>query len=124
MEGIKLGEIETHFAEIVWNKEPLSTNQLVKLCAEELSWKRTTTYTVLKKLCEKGIFKVEKSLVTATISKQEFDGIQSEQFIAQAFNGSLLAFLIAFTSRKTLDHTEIDAIQNLLSQIKNDKEFL
>lgn len=117
MECIKLGDIETHFAEIIWSREPLSTNELVKLCAEELSWKRTTTYTVLKKLCKKGIFKTENRLVTATISKQEFDSIRSKQFVEQVFDGSLLDFLVAFTSQRTLDNMEIYAIQNLLSQI-------
>ena len=73
MKDMKLGVIETRFAEIIWANEPLSTNQLIKLCAQELEWKRTTTYTVLKKLCEKGIFKTENSTVTALISKQELD---------------------------------------------------
>lgn len=118
MKDMKLGVIETRFAEIIWANEPLTTNQLIKLCAEELEWKRTTTYTVLKKLCEKGIFKTENSLVTALISKQEFEGMQSEQFVEETFKGSLPAFLTAFNSRKKLSETEIDEIQKLIDQMR------
>jgi len=118
MGDMKLGVIETRFAEIIWANAPLTTNQLIKLCAEELGWKRTTTYTVLKKLCEKGIFKTENSLVTALISKQEFEGMQSEQFVEETFQGSLPAFLTAFNSRKKLSETEIDEIQKLIDSMR------
>ena len=118
MGDMKLGAIETRFAEIIWANAPLSTNQLIKLCADELEWKRTTTYTVLKKLCEKGIFKTENSLVTVVISKQEFEGMQSEQFVEETFKGSLPAFLTAFNSRKKLSDQEIDEIQKLIDQMR------
>lgn len=118
MKDMKLGVIETRFAEIIWANEPLSTNQLIKLCAEELEWKRTTTYTVLKKLCEKGIFKTENSLVSALISKQEFEGMQSEQFVEETFKGSLPAFLTAFNARKKLSNADIDEIQKLIDQMR------
>ena len=118
MKDMKLGVIETRFAEIIWTNAPLTTNQLIKLCAEELEWKRTTTYTVLKKLCEKGIFKTENSLVTTVISKQEFEGMQSEQFVEETFNGSLPAFLTAFNSRKKLSDADIDEIQKLIDQMR------
>ena len=118
MGDMKLGAIETRFAEIIWANAPLTTNQLIKLCAEELEWKRTTTYTVLKKLCEKGIFKTENSLVTTVISKQEFEGMQSEQFVEETFKGSLPAFLTAFNSRKKLSNQEIDEIQKLIDQMR------
>ena len=118
MKDMKLGVIETRFAEIIWANEPLSTNQLIKLCAEELEWKRTTTYTVLKKLCEKGIFKTENSLVSALISKQEFEGMQSEQFLEETFKGSLPAFLTAFNARKKLSNADIDEIQKLIDQMR------
>ena len=108
MGDMKLGVIETRFAEIVWENEPLTTNQLIKLCAEELKWKRTTTYTVLKKLCDKGIFQTENSVITALISKQEFEGMRSEQFVDETFKGSLPAFLTAFNSRKKLSDADID----------------
>ena len=118
MKDMKLGVIETRFAEIIWNNAPLSTNQLIQLCAAELEWKRTTTYTVLKKLCDKGIFKTENSLVTALISKQEFEGMQSEQFVQETFQGSLPAFLTAFSTRKKLSNADIDELQKLIDQMR------
>ena len=118
MKDMKLGTIETRFAEIIWANAPLTTNQLIKLCAEELEWKRTTTYTVLKKLCDKGIFKTENSLVTAVISKGEFAGMQSEQFVEETFKGSLPAFLTAFNSRKKLSDADIDEIQKLIDRMR------
>ena len=118
MKDMILGAIETRFAEIIWMNEPQTTNQLIKLCAEELEWKRTTTYTVLKKLCDKGIFRTENSLVTAVISKQEFEGMQSEQFVEETFKGSLPAFLTAFNSRKKLSNADIDEIQKLIDQMR------
>ena len=118
MKDMKLGVIETRFAEIIWNNAPLSTNQLIQLCAAELEWKRTTTYTVLKKLCDKGIFKTENSMVTALISKQEFEGMQSEQFVQETFQGSLPAFLTAFRTRKQLSNADIDELQKLIDQMR------
>ena len=118
MGDMKLGAIETRFAEIIWTNAPLTTNQLIKLCAEELEWKRTTTYTVLKKLCDKGLFRTENSVVTALVSKQEFEGMQSEQFVEETFKGSLPAFLTAFNSRKKLSDKEIDEIQKLIDQMR------
>lgn len=118
MKDMKLGVIETRFAEIIWANEPLTTNQLIRLCAEELEWKRTTTYTVLKKLCEKGLFKTENSLVTALVTKQEFEGMQSEQFVQETFKGSLPAFLTAFNSRKKLSDADIDEIQKLIDSMR------
>lgn len=118
MKDIKLGAIETRFAEIIWANAPMTTNQLVKLCADALEWKRTTTYTVLKKLCDKGLFRTENSLVTALITKQEFEGMQSEQFVEETFNGSLPAFLTAFNSRKKLSDADIDELQKLIDQMR------
>lgn len=118
MGDLKLGAVETRFAELIWANAPLTTNQLVKLCAEKLEWKRTTTYTVLKKLCEKGIFMTENSLVTVLISRQEFDGMQSEQFVEENFQGSLPAFLTAFNSRKKLSDADIEELQKLIDQMR------
>lgn len=118
MGDMKLGVIETRFAEIIWTNAPLTTNQLIKLCAEELGWKRTTTYTVLKKLCEKGIFKTENSLVTTLISKQAFEGMQSEQFVEETFKGSLPAFMAAFGTRKKLSDKEIDEMKALIESMR------
>lgn len=118
MADVKLGAVETRFAEIIWANEPLTTAALVKLCAQELQWKRTTTYTVLKKLCEKGIFRTENSTVTSVISKQEFEGLQSEQFVEETFHGSLPAFLAAFGSRKKLTDQEIDEMKKLIEEMR------
>ena len=118
MIDIKLGPIETRFAEIIWTNEPVTTNQLTMLCLEQLEWKRTTTYTVLKKLCDKGIFKTENSIVTSLISKHEFEAMQSEQFVEETFAGSLPAFLTAFGSRKKLSNAEIDELQKVIDSMR------
>lgn len=118
MADYKLAPVETRFADIIWNNAPLTTSQLVKLCADILEWKRTTTYTVLKKLCEKGIFKTENSIVTALISKREFEGLQSQQFVEETFRGSLPAFLTAFSSQKKLSEQEIDELQRLIDSMR------
>ena len=114
MEEMKLGMVEARFADIVWQNEPLTTRELVALCEKKLSWKRTTTYTVLKKLCEKGIFQMDNSTVTSIISREEFYAIQSEQFVENTFEGSLPAFIAAFTMRKRLSDEELDAIKRMI----------
>ena len=118
MGDIRLGAVETRFAELIWAHEPLTTADLVKLCAQELQWKRTTTYTVLKKLSEKGIFRMENSVVTSVISKAEFEALQSEQFVEETFQGSLPAFLAAFGTRKKLSDKEIDEMKALIEQMR------
>lgn len=115
MEDLRLGMVESHFADIIWANQPLSTKELVAICEKKLNWKRTTTYTVLKKLCERGIFKTENSIVTATLSKEEFYAIQSEKFVDETFDGSLPAFIAAFTSRQKLNAKEIDEIRKMIS---------
>jgi len=120
MADIKLGLVESRFAEIVWENEPLTTKDLVLLCEKQLNWKRTTTYTVLKKLCERGIFKTENSIVTSKISKDEFYSIQSKQFVDETFKGSLPAFIAAFTKRKNLTKKEIDEIKQMIDSFKGD----
>ena len=114
MAEIKLGMVEARFADIVWDNEPLTTKVLVAFCEKELNWKRTTTYTVLKKLCDRGIFKTENSIVTALISKDEFYAIQSEKFVDETFAGSLPAFIAAFSSRKKPTAKELEEIKKML----------
>ena len=114
MEEIKLGMVEARFADLVWENAPIKTRELVSLCEKELNWKRTTTYTVLKKLCGKGIFQTENSIVTVRISREEFYSIQSEQFVDDTFGGSLPAFLAAFTSRKKPTEKEIKEIKEMI----------
>ncbi len=114
MKEIKLGMVEAHFADIIWQKEPITTKELVSICEQELEWKRTTTYTVLKKLCERGIFKTENSTVISLISKDEFCAIQSERFVDETFQGSLPAFIAAFTSRKKPTEEELSEIRHMI----------
>lgn len=118
MNEMKLGMVEAKFADIIWENQPLSTKELVKICEEELNWKRTTTYTVLKKLCDRNIFKTENSVVTALILKDEFEAIQSEQFVEETFKGSLPAFIAAFSKRKSLSADEIKEIREMIDKIE------
>lgn len=118
MEEMRLGTVEERFADIIWREEPISSGELVKVCQKELDWKKSTTYTVLRKLCERGIFKNEGGSVTSVISKAEFHAIQSENFVDSTFSGSLPAFIAAFTKRKALTPAEIDEIQALIAQFK------
>lgn len=116
MNDTKLGAIETRFAELIWRNEPLSSGDLVKLCQQELSWKKSTTYTVLKKLCDRGLFRNEGGTVTAVLSREEFFARQSEVFVEETFQGSLPAFLTAFTRRKKLSEKEIQQLQQLIDR--------
>ena len=118
MAEIKLGIVEARFADIVWENEPLTTKEIVAICEKELNWKRTTTYTVLKKLCERGIFKTENSIVTSLISKNEFYVIQSENFVDETFAGSLPAFIAAFSSRKKPTAKELEEIKKMLDSFE------
>lgn len=115
MDDMKLGYVESRFADIIWKQEPLTSSQLVKLCRQELEWKKSTTYTVLKKLCERGIFQNRDGMVTSLISRRDFYAMQSEKFVDDTFEGSLPAFLAAFTTRKTLSAREIEEIQRLIA---------
>lgn len=114
MNEIKLGVVETRFADIIWQNEPLSSGELVKLCEKELSWKKPTTYTVLRKLSERGLFQNIDGVVTSLISRQEFYGIQSAQFVDEAFEGSLPAFIAAFTKLKSLSTEEVAEIRRMI----------
>ena len=114
MTETKLGVVETRFAQIIWENAPLSSGELARLAAEQLEWKKSTTYTVLKKLCDRGLFANTRGTVTALISKEEFDGMQSEQFVEETFDGSLPAFLAAFTKRKQLSAEEVKKIRQMI----------
>lgn len=118
MEYRKLGAIESRFAELIWSHAPISSGELVKLCLQELEWKKSTTYTVLKKLCEQGLFQNEGGVVTALVSREEFYALQSEKFVEEAFSGSLPAFIAAFTKRKTLSEAEIAQIRRMIDEYR------
>ena len=111
---LKLGVVEKQFADIIWANEPLSSGKLVKLCEKELAWKKSTTYTVLKKLCNRGIFQNQDGTVSSLISEQEYYALQSEQFVSETFQGSLPAFIAAFASSKQLSKEEIKEIRDLI----------
>lgn len=114
MDDMKLGLVESRFADIIWANEPMTSRALVEKCQEELSWKKSTTYTVLKKLCQRGIFQNQDGMVTSLISRDEFYAMQSERFVEETFEGSLPAFLAAFTKRKTLSPAEIAEIRKMI----------
>lgn len=114
MDDKKLGAVESRFADIIWTNEPLHSRELVKLCEAELSWKKPTTYTVLRRLCERGIFQNEGGLVTSVISREEFYAMQSERFVEENFSGNLPSFLAAFTRRRSLSRAEIDEIRRMI----------
>lgn len=114
MDEMKLGVVESRFADLIWGNEPLHSRELVKLCEKELNWKKPTTYTVLRKLCERGIFRNEGGMVSSVISRAEFYAMQSERFVEETFEGSLPAFLAAFTTRKQLSAEEIAQIRKMI----------
>ncbi len=114
MEDIRLGEVESRFAELIWENEPIASGELVKLCQKELEWKKSTTYTVLRKLCDRGIFKNEGGVVSSVISKERFNAIQSEKFVEESFDGSLPNFIAAFTSMKKLSDEDIKKIREMI----------
>ena len=118
MDSYKLGIVEQKFAELIWKNEPISSGELVKLCLKELDWKKSTTYTVLKKLCEKGIFQNINGMVTSLISKDEFFALQSKNFVDETFDGSLPAFIAAFTKKQKLSKKEIDEVQKMIDRFR------
>ncbi len=116
MNDYQMGAVESRFADIIWENEPISSTELAKKSGEVLRWKKSTAYTVLKRLCDKGIFRNENGTVTSMISKNEFNSVQSERFVDDTFNGSLPAFLAAFTSRKPLKKEEVEKLRALVAQ--------
>ena len=122
MDDWKLGMVESRFAQLIWDNAPIRSGDLVKLCSKELGWKKSTTYTVLKKLCDKGIFRNENGLVTVVLSHQQVLSRQSRQFVEETFSGSLPAFLAAFSGEETLSQQDIDNIQNMIQQWEGGKK--
>lgn len=115
---IELGEIQERFAGIIWEHEPIASGELVKIADKRLGWKKSTTYTVLRKLCEKGLFQNNDGIVTSVISKTEFDNAKSRKFIDDNFAGSLPTFIAAFAGRKKLSKEEADEIQELIDRFR------
>ena len=118
MSEITLGTNEARFADIIWENEPISSSELAKKSEELLGWKKSTSFTVLKRLSEKGLFKNEKGCVTSLISKEQFFAVQSEQFVEDTFGGSLPKFIAAFTSRKKPTQKEIEEIYRMIESME------
>lgn len=120
MKEIELGDVQAAFADIIWSNEPIGSGELVKICERELHWKKPTTYTVLRKLCEKGLFRNEDGVVTSVISKEEFNASKSERFVKDTYEGSLPAFIAAFMSHKKISKSELDEIQKMIHEYKGE----
>lgn len=120
MDNLKLGLVEARFADIIWERAPISSGDLVKVCAQELEWKKSTTYTALKKLCDRGLFRNDGGTVTPVLTRQEFYAGQSRQFVEETFDGSLPAFIAAFAAGRKLSRRDVEDIRKMLD--KFDKE--
>lgn len=120
MAEMELGAVQARFADLIWQHEPVASGELVKICERELLWKKPTTYTVLRKLCEKGLFQNRDGIVTSLLSREEFYSTRSEQFVEETFNGSLPAFVAAFLSRKTLSAGEAEEIQRMIDEFRRE----
>ena len=114
MENLKLCESDYRFMTVVWDNEPLPSGKLVGLCAEKLGGKKATTYTTLKKLCEKGFAKNERTVVTSLVPRERVEAYASEHFVEHTFNGSLPRFLAAFLGCKRLTEAEAEELQRLI----------
>ncbi len=120
MNDYQMGAVESRFADIIWENEPISSSELAKKSEELFKWKKSTTYTVLKRLCDKGIFQNNKGTVTSVISRDEFYSVQSERFVKETFSGSLPAFLTAFTARKNLTSEEVAYLKRLIDEYEEE----
>ena len=118
MIDMELGVVQERFADLVWANEPVASGELVKICEKELEWKKSTTYTVLRKLCEKGLFQNEDGIVSSLISKEDFYSAKSKQIVEDSYSGSLPAFVAAFISNKKLTAKEADEIQKMIDEFK------
>ena len=114
----KVYESEYRFCLILWEHEPIRSTELVKLCEENLGWKSTTTYTVIKRLSERGVVKNENTIVTSLVSKDEVQADQMEEFVEKTFEGSLPAFIAAFTKHQKLSEKEIDQVQAMIDRLR------
>lgn len=122
MHELRMAPVETQFAEIIWVNEPLTSPELVRLAEESLGWKKSTTYTVLRRLCDRGIFQNQGGVVTSLLSRADYDTAQSRQFVEDSFSGSLPAFITAFTRRKKLTDDEISQLQKLIEQNRRESD--
>lgn len=122
MSDIQLGVIESRFADMIWKNEPVSSSTLVKMAGEELQWKRTTVHTVLRRLCDKGLFQNDNGTVTSLISREQFYAMQSQQFVDTTFHGSFPAFLAAFTKDRSLTDAERDMVRKMIDEAEEEEK--
>ena len=122
MINIELGAVQERFADLVWANEPVASGELVRICEKELQWKKPTTYTVLRKLCEKGLLRNADGIVTARISRDEFYAKKSEQIVQGSYQGSLPAFVAAFVSRNGLSAGEADEIRQMIDAFRKGEQ--
>lgn len=113
-----MGVLEARFADMIWNHEPMASKDLIQMAEQELNWKSTTSYTVLKRLCKRGLFQLKEKTVTSLMSREEFYGRKSEEFIQETFDGSLPAFIAAFGSRKKLSEQEVEELKTLIDGLR------
>ena len=113
-----MGALESRFADLIWSHEPMASRDLIKMAEQELHWKSTTSYTVLKRLCDRGIFHLQDKTVTSLISREEFYGMESGQFVEETFDGSLPAFIAAFGTRKKLSDEEVEELKKLIDGLR------
>ncbi len=118
MEVPKVFESEYRFCTILWENEPIKSGELVKICKEQLGWKSTTTYTVIKRLSERGILKNENSVVTSLVTKDEVQASEIDELVEKKFEGSLPAFVAAFTKHRKITEKEVDEIQQMIDQFR------
>jgi len=120
MSDLRMGTAEARFADIIWEREPITSGQLAKIGADEFNWKKSTSHTVLRRLCERGLFKNENGTVTSLISRSDYYARHSEQYVAETFGGSLPSFLAAFGTRRKLSSKEIDELQTLIEAMRGE----
>ena len=118
METPKVFESEYRFCLILWENEPIKSGELVNLCREQLGWKPTTTYTVIKRLSERGVLKNENSVVSALVTKDEVQAAEISEMVEKTFEGSLPAFIAAFTKHQKITDKELDAVQEMIDRYR------
>lgn len=116
MEHLRLCDSDYRFMSVIWANAPVNSGELVKLCAEELGWKKSTTYTAIKKLCEKGFIQSENALITVLVQKEEVQAEESEYFVERTFSGSLPQFVAAFLGGKTISEKEAEKLKKLIDE--------
>lgn len=122
MSEYQMGPIESRFADMIWENEPITAAELARRCENVFHWKKTTTYTVLKRLCTKGLFETVSGVVTSLVSKQDFDAKQSQEFVDTHFDGCFPSFLAAFTTKRRLTAEEVAALRKIMAEYPEEEE--